>query len=429
MPQSVTLRIGDIWLDVPVGPCAASTNQHLDNMTASPTEHDQGMEVFSPLKFGGSMRVDKEGKGKTMDKLHYEQPMNGGNTMIIFPSSSFLHGRTSKVQNKVQIDASEPILLLADRSIGECSETVLKFPLQCKRKHPNSHGYETCHVNPTSTLSSPLSSSTPVAYDSSLTSFESMCPQPQRRNVHHVNLRNIMVGKVRVQFPKSVDNNHPDRLFHISKGGIRIHTTVTSNPSTVVAFIRFIWKKYLNHAKWRVVGLDCEYTRYVHSKERKKLPLEQQVALSNQEPQRAAVLQLCVGKHCLIYQLYQAHARSFIPPLLRNFLDNDTVEFAGAADNDIEKLKFYNLGIRKSVDVQGLGIKVPNQKAGNLASLEKLAKKVANISLNKDKSITVSQWEKSNLDHDQIKYACLDAYASFEVYRRHSNITGYLRTH
>ena len=72
VPQSMRLHIGDIWLDVPVDPCAASTNQHLDNMTASPTEHDQGLKVFSPLKFGGSMRVDKEGKGKTMDKLHYE---------------------------------------------------------------------------------------------------------------------------------------------------------------------------------------------------------------------------------------------------------------------------------------------------------------------------------------------------------------------
>jgi hypothetical protein len=166
---------------------------------------------------------------------------------------------------------------------------------------------------------------------------------------------------------------------------------VTSNPSTVVAFIRSIWKKYLNHVKWRVVGLDCEYTRYVHSKERKKLSLEQQVALSNQKPQHAAELQLCVGKHCLIYQLYQAHASSFIPPLLRSFLDNDTIEFACAAiGNDIEKLKFYNLGIRKPVDVQGLGIEVRKQKEGELVSLEKVAKKVAKISLNKDKIITVS---------------------------------------
>ena len=64
VPRSVKLCIGDIWLDVPVGPCATSTNQHLDNMTASPTEHDQGMEVFSPLKFGGSMRVDNKEKGR-----------------------------------------------------------------------------------------------------------------------------------------------------------------------------------------------------------------------------------------------------------------------------------------------------------------------------------------------------------------------------
>ena len=62
--QLVRLRIGDIWLDVPVGPCATSTNQRMDNMTASPTEHDQGMEVFSPLKFGGSMRVDNKEKGR-----------------------------------------------------------------------------------------------------------------------------------------------------------------------------------------------------------------------------------------------------------------------------------------------------------------------------------------------------------------------------
>ncbi|KAI4976151.1 hypothetical protein ZWY2020_049758 [Hordeum vulgare] len=293
------------------------------------------------------------------------------------------------------------------------------FPFECKEVYPNSHGYETRHVKPELELSYPVSSR-PIACNSSKALLESVCHQHQQRNIHHVKLRNIRVGKVRVQFPRSVDNKHPDRLFHISKGGIRIHTTVTSNPSTVVAFLRFIWKKYLNHAKWRVVGLDCEYTRYVNSKERKKLPIEQQVALSNQEPQRAAVLQLCLGKHCLIYQLYQAHAS----------LKNDTIEFAGAAiGNDIKKLKFYNLGIRKPVDVQGLGIKVPNQKEGDLVSLEKLAKKVAKISLNKDKSITLSQWEKSNLDHDQIKYACLDAYASFEVYRRYSNITGYLRTH
>ncbi|KAI5003764.1 hypothetical protein ZWY2020_030924 [Hordeum vulgare] len=349
--------------------------------------------------------------------------------MFILPSSSFVDRRTSEVQNKVQVDFPEPILTVADKSSDEYSETVLKFPFECKEVYPNSHGYETRHVNPELELSYPVSSS-PIVCDSSKALFESVCHQHRQRNVHHVKLHNIRVGKVRVQFPRSVDKNHPDRLFHISKGGIRIHTTVTSNPSTVVASIRFIWKKYHNHAKWRVVGLDSEYTRYVNRKERKKLPIEQQVALSNQEPQRATVLQLCLGKHCLIYQLYQAHGRSFIPPLLRSFLQNDRIEFAGAAiGNDIKKLKFYNLGIKKPIDVQGLGIKVPNQKEGDLVSLEKLAKKVAKISLNKDKIITLGQWEKSNLDHDQIKNACLDAYASFEVYRRHSDLTGYLRTH
>jgi hypothetical protein len=79
VPQSVTLCIGDIWFDVSVGPSMTLMNQHLGTMTASPTEHDQGVEV---------------GKWKPMDKLHYEQPMNEGSAMIILPSSSFLHGRT-----------------------------------------------------------------------------------------------------------------------------------------------------------------------------------------------------------------------------------------------------------------------------------------------------------------------------------------------
>ncbi|KAE8776923.1 werner syndrome atp-dependent helicase-like protein [Hordeum vulgare] len=246
------------------------------------------------------MRVEKKGKEKIMDQLHYEKPMNGGNAMVILPSSSFLDRRTSKVQNKVQVDVPEPILTLADKSSYEYSETVLKFPFECKEVYPNSHGYDTHHVNPESELSYPVSSP-PIACGSFKVLFGSVCHQHQQTNVHHVKLRNIRADKVRVQFPRSVDNDHPDHLFHISKGGIRIHTVVTCNPSTVVSVILFICEKYLNHAKWHVVCLDCEYTRYVNSKERKKLPIEQQVALSNQEPQRAAVLQLCMGKHCLIY--------------------------------------------------------------------------------------------------------------------------------
>jgi hypothetical protein len=137
-----------------------------------------------------------------------------------------------------------------------------------------------------------------------------------------------------------MDTDFPDRHFHINQGGLRIQTTVTSNPSTVAAYIRFVWKKYLLHAKHRVVGLDCEYQDICTKKERQKLPLEEQVALTNQEPQRAAVLQLCVGKHCLIYQLYQAHASSFIPPLLCWFLANDTIQFASTAiGNDIKKAR------------------------------------------------------------------------------------------
>jgi hypothetical protein len=40
--------------------------------------------------------------------------------------------------------------------------------------------------------------------------------------------------------------NAASSRFHISKGGLGILTTGSSNPSTIVAFTGFIWKKYLD---------------------------------------------------------------------------------------------------------------------------------------------------------------------------------------
>ena len=72
-----------------------------------------------------------------------------------------------------------------------------------------------------------------------------------------INLCRVIV-KVRVHFWKNMYTNLPDRHIRIIEGSLRIQTTVTRNPSTVVAFIWFI-KKKLNHAEHQAVGLDCEY--------------------------------------------------------------------------------------------------------------------------------------------------------------------------
>ena len=269
VPRSMTLRIGDIWLDVPIGPCVASVDMH--TMTTSPTEHDQEKDVCSaskdrlillvPNSVMGSKRAGKnaiasdfvtsvptsyvegnvlgvgslsheqfkcqekaimwekygipplpyKGKKKTMDKLHFEKHVNGGN--VILPSSLFPHGRAEKMQNKVPFDCRKSFLALVDESNGECSEAVHKFPFECKKVYPNYDVYEKGHVNPTSALSNPLSSSTPIACDFTNGSFDPVCHQHRERVVGHGKLRNIRVGKIRVQFPRSVDKNHPDHLF------------------------------------------------------------------------------------------------------------------------------------------------------------------------------------------------------------------------
>src|SRR4051812_28815837 len=98
-----------------------------------------------------------------MDKLHFAKHVNGGH--VIFPSSLFPHGRAEKMQNKVSFDGPKYFLALVDKSSRECSEVVHKFPFEFKEVYPNYDVYEKGHGNPTSALSNPLSSSTPIACD------------------------------------------------------------------------------------------------------------------------------------------------------------------------------------------------------------------------------------------------------------------------
>ena len=398
--QYVALRIGSLWFDVPIGPLVTLLSQSsLRSMGPSPTKQDQEKEVFSAAMEGYTYThvLPRSAKKNTRSA---EKVYPRG---VVNPSAAAAPCMEEKVG---KVAKSSDHMFKSTEEMAVISNGKEKLVHKLHDKQPEKEGQVSAILPyaPTS-IRTPASAQTKLQRDTpSLDHVPSEgCPeaiyghshypvqhQDHQRNARRIKRRRGIVGKVHIHFCKNIEHNFSDRRFYVSKGGLRIKTMVTSNPSTVVAFIRFIWKKYLNHAKHRVVGLDCEYTSYVHKKERRKLPLEKQGVLVNQEPQRAAVLQLCVGKNCLVYQLYQAHARGCIPPLLRWFLTNDTIMFVGAAiGNDIKKLEFYNLGITNAVDLQQLGIKVHNHKEGQLLSLEKLAKKVAKIKLNKDKIASV----------------------------------------
>ncbi|KAL8042539.1 hypothetical protein ABFX02_09G058700 [Erythranthe guttata] len=115
-----------------------------------------------------------------------------------------------------------------------------------------------------------------------------------------------------------------------------------------------------------------------------------------------ATLQLCVGKSCLVFQIL--HART-IPLELRQFLENPNYKFVGVGvDNDI---------YIPSWAVDELGMETLRG-----AGLKTLVKCILGKDMQKPKTIAMSEWDKLELEQDQVAYACLDAYFSFEIGRQ-----------
>jgi hypothetical protein len=177
-------------------------------------------------------------------KHHSKQHRKSGdNTAISPPTSPFVGRRPTNAENKFQSVCHEFIPPMDNKHGGKCSKDMYKHSLECRKVCFTSHDRDTGHVDLGVAFSNPLSSSAHVVRESIEGSYYPKRHQHHRKNDCRINLRRVIVGKVRVHFSKNMDTNIPDHHFRISKGGLRIQTTVTRKPSTVVAFIQFIWKK------------------------------------------------------------------------------------------------------------------------------------------------------------------------------------------
>ncbi|KAI3444280.1 hypothetical protein Pfo_000945 [Paulownia fortunei] len=189
--------------------------------------------------------------------------------------------------------------------------------------------------------------------------------------------------------------SNPCNVFFFSDA---IYTTVTHDPATVSQWIYDINSLYGHRL---IVGLDVEwrpnFTRH------------------HQNP--AATLQLCVGRCCLIYQLIHS---PYFPFQLIQFLSYSNHTFVGiGVRSDLEKLqRDYRIGYHaKAVDLRGLAADVYRMKDLKNAGLKTLARTVLGKEMEKPKSVTISSWDNRCLTPDQIQYACLDAFVSFEIGR------------
>ncbi|RZC66690.1 hypothetical protein C5167_010377 [Papaver somniferum] len=153
-----------------------------------------------------------------------------------------------------------------------------------------------------------------------------------------------------------------------------------------------------------------------------KVKIEDKVAEKNggvddaETKNPVATLQLYVGRRCLIFQIKHADE---IPSSLVEFLGDPDFTFVGdGIGEDVKKLDDdYDLEVEVVFDLRCLDADRYNSKELKNAGLMGLAGIVLNYgdTQKKPRHVTMSNREDYLLSLDQIKYACVDAYVSFQI--------------
>lgn len=195
-------------------------------------------------------------------------------------------------------------------------------------------------------------------------------------------------------------------FYDVNLNNDSILTLVTHTSSMVDSWISDIERIHRRRLLRLIVGLDIEWRPSF-----------------GPYRNRVATLQLCVGHRCLIFQLIYAPA---IPYSLLNFLGNDRYTFVGIGiQNDVERLKMdYDLDVANAVDLAHLAADQWGSRNLRNAGLKGLAWEVLGIEIDKPRRVTLSRWDNRYLAYDQIQYACIDAFISFEI-GRHLNASNY----
>jgi ribonuclease D len=189
-------------------------------------------------------------------------------------------------------------------------------------------------------------------------------------------------------------------VTYVAFEGHDIKTTVTSSGTAVERWLQEIRCMYRWVYHKLIVGLDVEWR-----------PSYSRV----QNP--AALLQLCVGRRCLIFQLLHA---DYIPDALDEFLGDPGFRFVGVGvQEDANRLdNDHRLRVATTVDLRGLaadGMQMPWLRQ---AGLKGIASAVMGANIEKPQKVRVGPWDAYELSDEQIEYACIDAFVSFEVGRK-----------
>jgi ribonuclease D len=178
-----------------------------------------------------------------------------------------------------------------------------------------------------------------------------------------------------------------------------ISTTVTSSGEAVESWIEEVECVHRRRLHKLVVGLDVEWRPSFGP------------AYS-----RTALLQLCVGRRCLIFQILHA---DYVPDALAEFLLDPNYRFVGVGvRSDAQRLwRDWRLEVTNTEDLAELAADEMGRPDLLRAGLKGIAGAVMGANMDKPQRVRTSAWDAGNLSGEQIKYACIDAFVSFEVGR------------
>ncbi|XP_061350391.1 uncharacterized protein LOC133295563 [Gastrolobium bilobum] len=183
-------------------------------------------------------------------------------------------------------------------------------------------------------------------------------------------------------------------MYTVDFHGNEITVTVTAKASVVRRWLSatlFFRRLYLFRNRL-VVGLGVQWT-----------PGEKDPPVDT--------LQICIGSRCLIFQLGHAYR---VPMILRNFLLNRNHTFVGFWNHsDRRKLESSKHRLHMCKDPIDLRRHVGEEIRRD--SVEDIVEKVLGYEMERRTEISMSDWGKVTLSHDQVRYASLDAHCAFLI--------------
>ncbi|KAK1305568.1 hypothetical protein QJS10_CPA10g01693 [Acorus calamus] len=159
-----------------------------------------------------------------------------------------------------------------------------------------------------------------------------------------------------------------------------IATTITKFESTVSRWIHNIQSSHAHRLYRLIVGLDIEW----------------RPNLRDHEDNPVALLQLCVGQCCLVFQILHC---PHIPDALYHFLADPRFTFVGVGiDDDVRKLRRnYNLNVVNTRDLREMAVEQVGRRELGRFGLKRLAKEFLGKDVEKPRWIQMGDWDEKFL--------------------------------